>query len=152
MRRSLMAVLTMVVPLSVGACKKSNEPAPAPVQISATELYNAFEEDAESARRRFEGSLLVIRGELSSFFDGAPPGSHPAVTFKTDSGGSVTCGGDALIHLLPRVQKGRQVTLECPSSTARFWPQPNNSLELSDCEPHASAAAQERGPDNQASS
>ena len=136
MKRLIIIALIAAALLNLYGCSKRNDKAEAPIKISATDLYKAFQQDADSAKRRFEGKVLIITGEISGLFSGGPPGSHPAITFKTDSSGSVTCQGDSLIHLFAKLQRGQEATLRCSSPTVRYWPQPNNSLELEDCYPN----------------
>ena len=125
--------LGLVLVVSLLGCRKPDEESSPPVEISAQDLYDAFEADSAGAAGRFAGRTLVITGMTASIFSGGPPGSHPAITLKTGAGPSVHCSGEALVHALAEVREGQTVTLECPGSTARFWPQPNGSIELDDC-------------------
>jgi hypothetical protein len=136
MNRSGIAVLIA----SVLACGGGDAP-DRDVEISPSDLYRAFAEDSAGAAERFAGATLVISGRPSAVFSGAPPGSSPAFTFTVDPGGTVHGSGEGLVHLLQDAAEGRPVTLACPASEARFWPAPNESLELFDCEPRIAPPA-----------
>jgi hypothetical protein len=135
MKRFIIGTLMNLILLNLCSCSKPKDVAEAPTRISATDLYKAFQQDADSAKRRFEGKAVTVTGKISGLFTGGPPGSHPAITFMTDSGGSVSCQGDPLIHIFDKLQKGQEATVTCTSTKILYSPQPNNSVELDGCSP-----------------
>jgi len=93
---------------------------PTLVQVSATDLYKAFEQDEAAARKRYEGMTLAIEGEVIDTWGAGPPGAKPSVTFKVDSGGSVICSGELPV-VMGTYKKGSRSTVTCPASELRYY-------------------------------
>src|SRR5262245_19775001 len=92
--------IILATALLAGAVSCATPAPPLPtVQITATELYNAFAQDETGAAKRFEGKALAISGEVASTWGAGPPRAKPSVTFKGDSGGIINCSGNLPVNL-----------------------------------------------------
>jgi hypothetical protein len=121
----LIAALLMVI----ASC--GNSTPPPVVQVSATDLYKAFEQDEAAAKKRFEGKSLAIEGEVADTWGAGAPGAKPSVTFKVDSGGIVNCSGELPV-VMGMYKKGSRSTVICPASELRYSAL-NKSIQISGC-------------------
>ena len=135
---------------SVSVCGSRQSDAAPPIQISADELQRAFLEDADAARRRFQGRDLMIEGEVAQAearFRGTTMRGEveiPArIAFRTALDSlpgdldrvQVEGAFDAPEAfnpwtLDPRIRIGETVRVSCPDARIR-WSEP--AVYLSDC-------------------
>ena len=112
-------ILLLTASLMVTASCDNSTPPPM-VQVTATDLYKAFEQDEGAAKKRFEGTSLAIEGEVADTWGAGPPGAKPSVSFKVDSGGIVNCSGELPV-VMGMYKKGSRSTVTCPASELRYY-------------------------------
>jgi hypothetical protein len=89
------------------------KPAPKPTAISAAKLYQAYDENSDAAKAKYDGKRLRVSGEVWNV--SIEEASKPYLTFKTGSMlASVRCSfAEGQEARLSPAMKGGQLTLSC---------------------------------------